>query len=267
MQIKNPQFLEKLKKSGFTDKESLVYLSTLELGGAYPSRITEYCGLNRSTVYKILTDLSIRGLINEIEKKNKLYYQIEKPDHIIRYAKNKISRANEQLEEVEKLIPEFEGLYSLLSNKPKVLYFENQDGMIAIYKDMLEVGKKYEMLAFSNAAELENVFPKKFFEEFRRTKERLGITTRGIIPDTKADRTYNERLFAGYKKEVVPQIRYVPAEKFPFKGEITIYGTNKVAIINLNKEYLTGIIVEDETIHNMMRLIFELSWDSNLVGK
>ena len=259
--------MEKLKKSGFNEKEALVYLSTLELGGAYPSRITEYCGLNRSTVYKILTDLSIRGLVNEIEKKSKLYYQIEKPDHIIRYAKNKIARANEQLEEVEKLIPEFEGLYSLLSNKPKVLYFENQDGIVAIYKDMLDFGKKYEMLAFSNAAELENVFPKKFFEEFRRTKERLGITTRGIIPDTKADRTYNDRFFAGYKKEVVPQIRYVAAEKFPFKGEITIYGTNKVSVVNLNKEYLTGIIIEDETIHNMMRLIFGLSWNSTMVKK
>jgi len=260
IQIKNNGFLEKLKKAGFTDKEALVYLSVLELGGAYPSKITEYCGLNRSTIYKILTDLSIRGLVNEIEKKNKLYYQIEKPDHIVRYTKNKIALATEQLEQVEKLIPEFEGLYSLLSNKPKVLYFENQDGIVAIYRDMLDIGKKYEMLAFSNAAEIEHVFPKKFFEEFRRTKEKLGITTRGIIPDTKADRTYNERFFAGYKKEVVPQIRFVPAEKFPFKGEITIYGTNKVAVVNLNKEYLTGIIIEDETIHNMMRMIFELSW-------
>jgi len=69
------------------------------------------------------------------------------------------------------------------------------------------------------------------------------------------------------KRIFLPEIRYVPAEKFPFKGEITIYGTNKITVINLNKEYLTGIILEDETIHNMMRLVFELSWSSSLVKK
>ena len=55
-------------------------------------------------------------------------------------------------------------------------------------------------------------------------------------------------------------MRFVSKESFPFKGEITVYGTNKVAIVNLNKEYLTGLIIEDETIHNMMKMIFELSW-------
>jgi sugar-specific transcriptional regulator TrmB len=34
MQIKNPSLLTKLEKSGFTDKEALVYVSVLELGGA-----------------------------------------------------------------------------------------------------------------------------------------------------------------------------------------------------------------------------------------
>jgi hypothetical protein len=113
---------------------------------------------------------------------------------------------------------------------------------------MIATNRKYEMLAFSNAAELGHVLPKKFFEDFRRTKEKIGITTRGIIPDTYEDRNYNTKFFEGFRPEIVPTMRYVPKESFPFKGEITIYGTNKVAIVNLNKEYLTGLIIEDETI-------------------
>lgn len=46
-----------------------------------------------------------------------------------------------------------------------------------------------------------------------------------------------------------------------------MYGENKVSIVNLNKEYLTGIIIEDETIYKMMRLIFELSWESKKVSE
>ena len=71
MEIQNKDLLQKLNRSGFTDKESLVYVSLLELGGAYPSRIAQYCNLRRSTVYNILLSLSVRGIVNEIEKKNK----------------------------------------------------------------------------------------------------------------------------------------------------------------------------------------------------
>lgn len=265
MQFKNQELLQKLEKSGFTIKEAKVYLACLELGGAFPSRIAEYAGVNRSTAYAVLLNLSVRGLVNEVEKRNKIFYQAEKPAKLIAHAEKRAALVAEQLEEVRALVPDIEGLYAALVNQPKVRYFEGTEGMIEIYKDMLDVKKKYEMLAWSNAAQLENVFPVKFFTEFRRTKERLGITTRGIIPDTDADRSYNEKFFAGYKPEIVPKFRYIPAKEFPFRGEITVYGENKVSIVNLNKEYLTGIIIEDETVHDMMRLIFDLSWESKQV--
>lgn len=265
MQIKNPSLIQKLEKAGFNSKEALVYISVLELGGAYPSKVAEYSGLKRSTVYNVLVTLSIRGLVNEIEKRNKLYYQIEKPEKIVKYAENRIKSAEEDSERMKSILPDIEGLFGSLGTRPKVTYFENIEGIKNIYEDMVSTDAKYEMLAFSNAKELENVFPEKFFENFRKSKERIGITTRGIIPDTKEDRNYNDKFFAGYKKEVIPEIRHVPQGQFPFKGEITIYGKNKIAIVNLNKEHLTGTIIEDETIHSMMKMIFELSWNSKLI--
>ena len=77
MQIKDQILVKKLEKTGFTDKEALIYVSLLELDGAFPSRIAQYSGLKRATAYDVLTALTIRGLVNEIEKKNKLFYQIE----------------------------------------------------------------------------------------------------------------------------------------------------------------------------------------------
>jgi len=265
MQFKNPEILQKLEKSGFTIREAKVYLASLELGGAFPSKIAEYAGINRSTTYAILQNLSVRGLVNEIQKRNKLFYQIEKPEKLINYAESQILLAEGRLENARSLIPDLEGQYAAVVNQPKVHYFEGREGMIDIYRDMIVGEKKYEMLAWSNAKQLEHVFPAKFFEEFRRTKERKNIATRGIVPDTPADRSYNEKFFTGYKKEIVPRFRYVAAEQFPFKGEITIYGENKVSIVNLNKEHLTGIIIEDKTIHDMVQLMFELSWESRNV--
>jgi sugar-specific transcriptional regulator TrmB len=251
---------ETFRKIGLSDKESLVYSCLLSLGGAFPSKIAEETKLNRSTVYKILLDLSIKGLVNEIKKRNKAYYQVERPDKLVRYVKTQVTIANEHVERVQKLLPDIEGLFSLIPNKPKISYFESIEGILSIYEDQINVTKKYEMLAFSNASELENVFPEKFFENYRKTKEKIGITTRGIIPNTDMDQTFTERMYAGYKKEVIPQTKQVPASEFSFKGEIVVYRENKVSIVNLNKEYLTGLIIEDITIHNMMKMIFELSW-------
>lgn len=257
--LQNSDIASRLQKIGFAEKESLVYGALVLAGGAYPSRIAEETKLNRTTVYKILLDLSVKGLVSEIRKKNKLYYQVENPDRLRRYVKSRVTQASADVERAEKLLPDFESLYAAFTDKPTVTYYEGSAGVISLYEDMM-TEKKYEMLAFSNASEFERNMPDRFFMEFLRKKERLGITTRGIIPDTEADRTYVERNFSGFKPEIRPQIRLVPREAFPFKGEITVYGTNKVAIVNLNKEYLTGIIIQDATIHNMLRMIFELAW-------
>jgi sugar-specific transcriptional regulator TrmB len=265
MQIKNYSLVEKLEKSGFTDKEAKIYVTLLELDGAYPSKIAEYTDLNRSTVYHILLNLSVRGIIGEVEKRNKMFYQIERPSKVVSYGQSRIRRAEDELEQIKSVLPDIEGLFGALGTRPKVTYYENTDGMVSVYEDMIATDKKYELLAWSNAAELEHVIPAKFFERFRRAKEKIGITTRGISPDTAGDRTYSERLFKGFKPGIAPTIRYVSAEKFPFKGEIVIYEQDKLAIINLNKEFLTATIIQDATIHDMMRLIFEMSWNSSMV--
>lgn len=256
----NSHILSSVAQAGLSEKEAQVYSVLAELGGAFPSKIAEATKLNRSTVYKILLDLSVKGLVNEIEKKNKLYYQIEKPDRLVRYAKSQVTIANDNLEAAQKLIPELEGLYSNFNGKTKITYYEGPEGILSIYTDHISVKKKYEMLAIAYAADLEIVLPPKFFEHYRRTKEKIGIITRGIITESPLNLSFNDRLYGGYKKEITPNIRFIPGIEFPFKGEMTIYGTNKVSIVNFDKEHLTGLIIEDTTIYNMMRTIFELAW-------
>lgn len=265
MQLKNPQLLEKLEKAGLPNKEALVYISTLELGGAFPSRIAEYSGLNRSTTYKILLGLSIRGVVNEIRKRNKLFYQIEKPDRMLRFAKDQVRLAQDRIEKVELILPDIEGLYAALGNRPKVSYYEGAEGLLAIYTDHVSVDKSYEMLAWANATELKKFLPPKFFDHYVKTKEKTGITTRGILPDTPENRAFTEARYTGIEKKVWPEMRFVKSEQFPFTGEITVYGTNKVSIANFEQNKMIGTIIEDEAIHRIMATIFNLSWESKLI--
>ncbi len=267
MNIKNTILLNKLGKSGLNDKEALVYLALLELGGAFPSRIAEYTSLNRSTVYKILLNLSVRGLINEVENKNKLFYQIERPQKLIKYNESKIRQSEDALETIKGILPDIENLYGLFEEKPKITYYEKEDGVLQIYEDHISVKKPYEMLAWANAHELITLLPKKFFDNYVRTKERIGITTRGILSDTPENRAFNSKRYSDVDKKAVPNLRFVPNQFFPSStlGEITIYGDKKVSIVNFEKDKMVGTVIEDASIQKIMKMIFELSWQSRLI--
>jgi len=254
------KLIEQIKQIGLGDKEATVFTVLLNLGGAYPSKVAEEAKLNRSTTYKILLNLSVKGLVSELRKKNKLYYQVEKPEKLLRFAKNQIQVSEDRYEKTIKLLPELEGLFQVTPNKPRVRFFEGVEGILEIYRDHIDVKAPYEMLAFSNVAEVIKFLPPKFREEYIGIKNKIGIPSRAIVPNKKADLEFNKAVYPNVKKEIVPQLRYIPSEIFPFESEITLYGGNKVSIQNFSKEDSVGVIIEDSTIFNMMRMVFELSW-------
>lgn len=253
---------KKLEGVGLSEKEAQVYAALLELGGGYPSKIAQTAHLNRTTVYKILTSLSIRGLVSEVEKRNKLFYQVEEPKSLARYASSQITIAERQLDEAKRLLPSLEGLYSLSPNKPVVKFFEGQEGALAVYQTHVDVSDKYEMLSVSNTGDLLNFLPEKFRNDYIKKKEKLGITTRAILPDTELDTKYSETIYAKFDKKIWPKLRHVSKDKFPFKSDMTIYDKNKVSFVNFNEPQFAGTIIEDQVIHDMMVMIFELAWQS-----
>ncbi|MBY0110886.1 helix-turn-helix domain-containing protein [Patescibacteria group bacterium] len=255
------RILERLKKAGLSDKAAVVYEVLLERGGAYPSAIAKEARLNRSTTYKILLDLSVKGLVTEIKKGSKLYYQIEKPQKLVRFAKMRVEQGKEMQATAEELLPELEGLYSLVPNKPKITYFEGKEGMLSVYEDHVRVDEPYEMVAWANTGHLTEFFPIDFFKFYKKEKERIGISARGIVPDTNKDKAFIEEQYSYIDKKYWPKIKHIPAAQFPFKSEITVYGKNKVSILNLENKNYSGVIIEDPTIHQMMRMMFELSWN------
>lgn len=254
------KLLKTIQNAGLSEKGAQVYLALLDLGGAFPSQVAKHAGLQRSTVYEVLADLAVKGLVSEIEKRGKYFYSIEHPQRLLHFSERAVVRAQEQQQKLQELLPNLEGLYTGIANKPKISYFEGVNGVMEIYGDHLATHKKYEMVGFVNVAELMQFLPQKKYRDYVRTKERLGITTRGVIPDTLEDREYEKTVYKGVKKSILPQIRSISKDAFPWKGDITIYDTNKVSIVSFSRQNLIGIIIESETIHQMMRMIFELAW-------
>jgi len=256
----NITLIKELRSIGLSEKAALVYAAILEMGTAFPSKIAETTTLNRTTVYHILTDLSVKGLITEIEQKKKRCYQVEPPKRLINFTKMQIRLAEESAECAKKILPEIEGLFNLLPHKPRVRYFEGIEGVLAVYEDHLTEKEPYEMLGISNVEALIPSLPHEFVTTYVKTKETRGIKTRAIFPDTKFSTSYDKQVYKGIDKKFIPKMKYIPTEKFPYNCEITIYGKEKVSIINFQKNVLIGVIIEEKAIADMMRMIFELAW-------
>lgn len=251
---------EKLHRAGLEEKEAQIYGHLVETGGSFPSEIAVATKINRSTVYKTLGILSVRGLVGEVEKKKKLFYFPESPAKFLRSMKTKISFAEDAYKKAADLLPELEGLFRTHEGKPRVTFYEGRDQVIAAYMTQATEEKQYELLAFANTDKLLEFMTAKTLGEFIKLKEKNFIKARGIIPDTKTAREFTQTTHASVKKSIVARARYVPSSVFPFPGEIIIYGKNKVCFAKFDKQAPIAIIIEDETIHNMMRMVFELSW-------
>lgn len=252
--------LVELKSIGLPEKAAIVYEALLELGLAFPSKVAEVTKLNRSTVYKILSDLALRGLVSQIERKNKLCYQIEQPAKLVGFAKHQIALAEERFERAKQILPELEGLFSLVPNKPRVRFFEGIEGVLAVYNEHIQEERPYEMLSYSNVEALLKALPPAFVTKYVKQKAKLGITTRAIFPDSVFSKEYDDRVYANAPKSIRVERKYVPAEVFPFQADVTLYGTNKVSIVNFRKGVYIGVIIEDETIAGLLRMSFELAW-------
>ncbi|MBP6865942.1 MAG: hypothetical protein KBC12_00130 [Candidatus Pacebacteria bacterium] len=256
----NQFLIDKLKQAGLEAKEASIYGFLVETGGAFPSAIAEQTKINRSTVYKMLIALSVKGLVAEIEKKKKLFYYPASPARFLRQAKQKIVLAEESYEKALKVLPELEGLFRSSESKPRVTYYEGKDQVVQAYMTQVEEKKSYELVSFASTNHLEAFLPPKVFKEYISLKNKYNITVRGIVPSTSDSSGFLERTHRNVKKSIVPVIRFVPHNLFPFSGEICMYQETKVLIAKLDGTNPIAVIIEDKAIFNMMKAIFELSW-------
>src|SRR4051812_8491190 len=82
MIITRENLIKTLTDFGLSDKEALVYLTSLELGSSSVLKISKLSGLKRPTVYLIVDSLITKGLMSIEVKGFKKQYVAESPDRL-----------------------------------------------------------------------------------------------------------------------------------------------------------------------------------------
>ena len=242
-----------LKNIGLNEKEIDVYLMNLELGSQPASTIARRVKIPRNTTRFILDKLVDKGVIEKTKRANTQLYSPEEPKNLINLLESQRVDMNagidEKISQLNSVMAELESRFRPASTKPRVTFYEGDDGLKKVYEDTLKSGE--DLRSFASFDVMHGVLPDYFKTYYqRRVKNKLRI--RSVHPDSELAREKTEN-----DRREMRDSRLIPKSMYDFTPEIQIYD-NKISITSL-KEKL-GIIIESHEIYQAMSVIFELAW-------
>ncbi len=236
------QIQQLLKKLGFSENETRVYLAALELGLSSAQDIAEKAQIKRTTGYSVLNYLVNRGIVGKTKKKGKTRFLAEPPERLLTLIKEIESG-------IKQALPELDAIYNKKETKPKIIFFEGETAVQKVYDDTLKENPK-EILEWNTNA---------YFE--KTTVDSRYIQKR-VLQNIKAKRIAGKGSKWDTKHKYLDQKELsetviVPKEIFNPSIEVNIYN-NKVAFLNYAENM--SVIIESKAIADAMRQAYELSW-------
>lgn len=126
--MKNLQ--KELQKFNLSENEAKLYIALLELGETSIQRISKKSKISRTTTYSIIESLQKKGLIISTKRQKRTFYYAENPKKLELILE-------EKLNSLKNLIPSILSISNLIDRKPKIKFFEGEEGIKNIYRDTL----------------------------------------------------------------------------------------------------------------------------------
>ncbi len=235
--------------AGFSDKKAAIYMSILKLGEATSNEIAKSANIKRTTVYNILPELLKEGVVRKTKRLKKTLFYIEDTSDLV-------SRLDEKRFGIEEILPDLNSLQMSNRSKPKVVQYEGQNGIIQLYKDLLNSipvgGELLSVIGANYAKDLMPYHILEYYSDFRLKKKirhRLIGTNNDFIKEFKAK-----------DKDQYRETRILEEGNELIGSDIRIFG-NKVAMLSF-KEGFIGVIIESEDLHKLNKVMFERVWNT-----
>lgn len=234
-----------LLNAGFSEKEARVYLSLLEIGEGNIAQITKKSGVKRATVYLEIEKLKEKGVISSAYRKKRLLFFAENPNKL----KNNLE---EKLQSLNVVMPELMALANKIDRKPKIRFFEGEEGIREVYKDTLNYPDQ-EILLWGTEDFVTYSDEEYFLEHYIPKRKEKNIWVRAIAPKSKIIERYREE-----NQDQLRKMKIIQTPGFKFSVEIDLYGKNKIMVASFQEKF--GMIIESQKMHETLKSIFEIMW-------
>ena len=257
MSKQNPQqLLEKaLEDVGLSQKEQRVYLELLKIGTGKAGILAKKTELNRTSVYDVLGSLGRKGIISSYRKGSQTYFSATDPHRLLSYLEqekaDKVASIEANKLRLEALLPQFISLQDISPNRPKVQFFEGENGMREAYEDTLT--SREPIRAYANVETMHQGLPN-FFPEYYARRAKKKIFIRAICPRNELSAERHK-----HDQEEMREVRFLPDASLTFSPEINVYN-NKMLVASWIEKM--AIIIESKELADLQKLTFEMIWQS-----
>ncbi|MDE2311706.1 MAG: hypothetical protein KGJ93_01260 [Patescibacteria group bacterium] len=241
-----------LKNFGLSEKEAFVYLALVELGPSSVREISAKSKVNRGTTYDILKALIAQGIVSYYNKESKQYFMAEEPEKLLSAIDQKKDDLNEVRASIQENLPLIKTLFEKQGGKPMVKFYEGSKGVRQIFEDVLDaVGKTsnkvYYLYSSATPEHRKNVYGAMPDFSQRRVAKRISVK---IIS-----------LGEGGKLAGLDERKQMPVGQKDLKATHEIIYAGKVAHIGIDSNgEPVGVVIQNEEIYSMQKLIFEFNW-------
>jgi sugar-specific transcriptional regulator TrmB len=241
-----------LQELGFSEAEAETYWALLNLETVSVRKVATQSGINRGTTYDAIKRLVAAGLVHARKSGEREYFSAETPEKVYDLIRDKRKDLWHTQQQAQKLIPELLARKARPQGKPLVKYFEDDEGVVAILRDVLQTCGQLntpEYYVYSSRTLRSYLYRK--FPQFTERRIKEGIAVKAIA------------VGEGGEQAAIAERKWLPE---PAEGVISsytlIYG-GKVAHISISSDYTPyGVVVEDAGAAAMQRLLFERLWQT-----
>lgn len=256
---------EVLKEFGLSDNEARVYQSVLQLVETSPFAIARASGIPRSTVYTVLTDLALKGLV-ELESSEGLMKQQTKvkaknPSVLREILWQKRSDLFRQEVDILQVLPFLKQDYLQDSTNADFQFFPGRDGALHVQQQMDDVDQDAYVIDYLTPMDVFGTKETnelveqgiKFWSQAKSTEFNLIP----ITPWTKHVLSYQVERNPHYLDHV--ELRQLPFELTGVSVWIHLKG-DRTRIISVKDDEVWGLIIRSASLASSLISVHQALW-------
>lgn len=244
--------IKTLTRIGLSERQSIVYVALLELGEARMAAIAKRAKLKRPSVYLLIDELDLLGLVSVITKGKKKIYSATHPRRIA-----ELLRSREH--EFDELLPFLVAQYGSLSKKPKMQMFEGTGSVLNAYREVFrEDAHGHEVLWLGDIGAIQKKFPRLAREYNNLLRNSPRVLVRELTYGEQSKTWVQEQTRKKLKKNY--RVKHLDTSDISFGTTDQCIIGDKVILFSLSEEVFM-LTIENKEIAKTYRGMFDLLWN------
>lgn len=241
-----------IQNLGFSPDAGKLYGELVTKGPMTILEASRATGIERTAIYRLIDELTARGLIEEVLEHKSRCLQAVSPDKI----RDLLENEKRKVGKLESDFPEFEKLINSLpqNNSTQVRYYR---GMAGIKQILWNETKANNGLIGYTYRNLQEVVGHKYFEEYAHELEKNKVVSRDLRCDSFLESTDSPEFVRRHIDKSV--WRYLPDSVMKLTHNLDVYN-DVVAIYYWQNNDVFGVEIQNQLIADMQRSIFETLW-------